>query len=65
MCDSGFMDFFGSIIATPEECEKKLNEEWRNCCLRGDFRSYDALKQNYKLSGKKVYRNSQGLHKVK
>ena len=58
---SNFFDLFFDGLMNPE---KTLDEAWRKGCMTGDFTNYEVNKNNIKMSGKKVYRNSQGRHKV-
>ena len=60
MSNNFFEDLFGPFI-NPEQT---LNEAWREACIRGNFYTYDQTVQNIKMSGKKVYRDSYGKHKV-
>lgn len=60
MSNNFFEDWFGSFI-NPEQT---LDKAWREACVQGNFCTYDQTLQNIKMSGKKVYRNSQGKHKV-
>ena len=59
--ESNFFDSFFNGLMNPE---KTLDEAWRKGCMTGDFTNYEVNKNNIKMSGKKVYRNSQGRHKV-
>ena len=58
-----FADFFGGAggLFNPTE---QLDQAWRDACISGNFKNYDKVKTNVKLSGKRVFRNSKGKHKV-
>lgn len=57
-------DFFGSFFDSIMNPEKTLDEAWRKGCMTGNFTNYEVSINNIKMSGRKVYRNSQGRHKV-
>ena len=67
--DNDLSDIFGLLFGgssnpfgtTPA---MRLDELWKDAILHGTFNKYDWEKNKIKQSGKKVYRNSQGKHKV-
>ena len=55
-----FDDWFGSFI----DPVSSLDKAWRDACTTGNFKNYETTLENVKMSGKKVYRNTKGQHKV-
>ena len=60
MADNFFDEWFGSFL----DPVNTLDKAWRDACMSGNFTNYERQKKTIKQSGKKVYRNSQGRHKV-
>ena len=59
-----FGDLFGGVNPFDTNPAKRLDDLWRDAILHGNFNKYDWEKNKIKNSGKKVFRNSQGKHKV-
>ena len=60
MNNNFFDDWFGAFLNPKEQ----LDKAWKNACMSGNFSQYDNTLETVKRSGKKVYRNSKGIHKV-
>lgn len=57
--DNFFESFFGNILRHPEDLAKELDEYWSGYVIDKYYRLLNECKITYK-----VYRNSQGMHKL-
>ena len=59
-----FLDFLYNATNNPDKMVQDLDEAWRKFCMTGDKAIYDSTVQSAKLCGRRVFRNSQGRHRV-
>lgn len=57
--DNFFESFFGNILIQPEDLTEELDKYWIKCMIDEYYRLLNECKITYK-----VYRNSQGRHKL-
>lgn len=58
--DNFFEQWFGSILNPVES----LDKAWKDACISGRFENYTIMLEDIKKSGKRVFRNTRGKHKV-